>query len=204
MVVPTFTATKEQIQYAKNAVSQSLKLGFKNKMLSKQTDKKSIELMRFRGFLGELLFSAAYELEPPKNCYGLNGQDFGVDFCVNGYNVDIKTVGLNTLPTNAKNVNYSLALSMINAKKSKTNIYYFVAIAPYNDTFKAYFFGSTSREILQTKSIGTYYKAGQTITYGKNISTVKSDCLKLNISELQPTKISAYLAKMPNFELINL
>jgi hypothetical protein len=204
MVIPTFKATKEQITYALNTVQNSLNLGFKDNFAGKQTDKKSIELMRFRGFLGEVLFAAAYNLPVPKNCYGLNGQDFGSDFIIKGRNIDIKTVGLNRCPNFCESVNYTLPLSMINAPNKRTDYYFFIALVGSGTDYKAYFIGSLEAATIKQGRVGTKYKAGQMVRYGQIETELKSDCLKFNISQINEVKHPDKLNKMPLFECVNI
>lgn len=204
MVIPTFTATKEQVLYAQNTVQNSLNLGFKDNFAGKQTDKKSIEKMRFRGFLGEVLFSSAYGLPTPKNCYGLNGQDFGSDFIINGKNIDVKTVGLINCPKYCDKVNYTLPLSMINAPNKLTDYYFFIALVGSDTDYKAYFIGSLASATIKQGSIGRKYKAGQIVQYGKIATELKSDCLKFNISQINEVKHPDKLNRMPFFECVNI
>jgi hypothetical protein len=207
MYIAKFTATAEQIQYAHSALQRSLAAGYKDKFNGKQKDTALNTDLRFRGFLGEVLFADAYGLPRPKECFGIAGQDYGKDFVLGGCNFDVKTVKLKTTPTAARNVSFILPDSMIDAPKSVTEYYFFIAIIETSGGFDAYLCGSISAAKIKARTIGTAYKAGDKLHFGRgtaNDFVFHNDCLRLNIGEIVPVKITPKIEKLPNFAQVEI
>ena len=207
MYIAKFTATTAQIDYAKEALQRSLPAGYKDKFNGNQKDTALNTDLRYRGFLGEVLFADAYGLPRPKECFGIAGQDYGKDFVLGGCNFDVKTVKLKTAPTAARSVSFILPDSMIDAPKSVTEYYFFIAIVETSGGFDAYLCGSVSAEKIKKRTIGTAYKAGDKLHFGygaANDFVFHNDCLRLNIGEIVPVKITARIEKLPNFAQIEI
>ena len=204
--IPRFEVTNEQVQYAKNALQRSLD-SFDYSQYSHTRKLSQDDLYRFFcGFLGEVLFADVYRLPRPKDCYGLNGQDNGLDFILGSENCDVKTSFLRTFPTVATQLSFTLSLYAIDKISSLTTRYFFIKIIETQKGYFAYFVGSATKDEVKGRKIGSVYKKGEVMqTISKNgVSEiiVKNDIIRIDATQLMPTKITAGIMKMPNFELL--
>lgn len=204
--IPRFEVTNEQVQYAKNALQRSLD-SFDYSQYSHTRKLSQDDLYRFFcGFLGEVLFADVYRLPRPKECYGLNGQDNGLDFVLGGENCDVKTSFLRTFPTIATQLSFILSLYTIDKISSLTTRYFFIKIVETTKNYFAYFVGSATKQQIKERKIGNVYKKGEAMqTASKNGLSeivVKNDIMRIDATQLIPTKITSGLEKMPNFELV--
>ena len=209
MYFPKITATDEQVQYAKDAVTRSLKTNFNDYWNANNEQANAAKTWRFDGFLGEVLFADAYGLPRPTECYGLNGQDEGRDFVLNGANIDVKATSRRKPPYNAKSLSFMPSLRCIDNPNSLTNHYFFISLYEQDGIYTAWFAGSISRDMLQNRKVGKEYKAGEKIAFvgrdGINYSApLAKDCIRIDATELKPVKITPQLEKMNCFECIKL
>jgi hypothetical protein len=209
MYFPKITATSEQVQYAKEAVMRSLKTNFTDYWNANNEQANAAKTWRLDGFLGEVLFADAYGLPRPTECYGLNGQDEGRDFVVNGANVDVKTTTRRQKPYNAKSLSFMPTLRCIDKESSITDHYFFISLYEENGVYTAWFAGSISRDALKNRKVGKVYKAGEAIAFVgrdgiKYSPPVAKDCIRLDVTELKPVKITPQLEKMNCFECVKL
>jgi len=165
MYFAKITATPEQVHYALDAVTRALKANFTDYWQAQNEQANAAKSWRFDGFLGEVLFADAYGLPRPTECYGLNGQDGGRDFVVNGANVDVKATSRKRAPYNAKSLSFMPSLRCIDKADSTTQYYFFISLYEELGVYTAWFAGSISRDILQARKVGKVYKAGEKIRF---------------------------------------
>jgi hypothetical protein len=209
MYFPKITATPEQVKYALDAVTRSLQTNFNDYWKAQNEQANAAKTWRFDGFLGEVLFADAYGLPRPTECYGLNGQDGGRDFIVNGANVDAKATRRKREPYNAKSLSFMPSVRCIDKADSTTQYYFFISLYEELGVYTAWFAGSISRDILQARKAGKLYKAGERIAFeGRNGIThsqpIAKDCIRLDATELKPVKITPELEKMNCFQCVKL
>lgn len=197
--IPCFTATAEQIEYANAAIERSLNYKFSNYLEPHSQDGIIGKTWRFFGFLGEVLFADAYELSRPKESFGLNGQDEGIDFIINGYKVDVKTTQLRSVPTSAHQLSFKPNARVVG--KANTDYYFFISIHEANSVYTAYFAGGALSKAIREGHIGTAFKKGDKMPYNK---VREYDGIALNATEFTPIKITPILQRLPNFQIAKL
>jgi len=203
MYVPKFSITDEQVQYAKNALAKSLDIPFAN-YWDLEDGKSHTEKWRFYGFLGEVVFADAYKLPRPTHCYGLNGQDKGSDFVLNGAHIDIKTAPLKVAPKRAEYFTFMPSVRIIDKADSITDNYFFVGIYEENGVFTCYFAGSATAKDMKNRKVGKEHRKGEILNFATKSYTIQTDCIRLNATQIKPVKITELLTGLPNFEIYKL
>lgn len=203
--IPRFTITTEQVACATAALERSLN-SFDYKQAGMPIITAELKDKFFCGMLAEICFADVYSLVRPKECYGLHGQDKGVDFVLGGENYDVKASLRRANPTAASQLSYILPTCVIDKASSLTSRYFFITIVKSQNTYTAYFAGGAMRSEMQKRKIGTEYKKGDVMKVasknGISETPVKSGQIRFDATELMPIKITAGLMKMPNFELL--
>jgi len=201
MYIVKFDISDEQLEYAHAAVFRSQQQKFAN-YWEKEAEVQDEYKLRLCGFLGEVLFADVYGLARPAECYGLNGQDKGVDFVCNGANIDIKTVRLAQRPRRADYFNYMIPLRIIDKQDSSTDVYFCIGLLEDGATREfatAYFAGSAKAADLRARKVGRLVKAGEVLTFNTRKITMDKDVMRFNVGQISPVKITDKLQKMPNF-----
>lgn len=193
--IPKFSVTAEQVEYANAAIARSLNYKFSNYLEPHNQDGASGKTWRFFGFLGEVLFADAYGLPRPTESFGLNGQDEGIDFVINGYKIDVKTAQLRSVPTSAKNLSFEPNARVVG--KPSTDYYFFISIHEADGVYTAYFAGGAASKAICNGQIGTVFKKG-------DAKMRKYDGIALNATDFSPIKITPNLQKLPNFQIVKL
>lgn len=208
--------TDEQVEYANQIVDFSiLNHPVTDIFANDPNGKERQREFRFTGSLGEIVFADAYQLPRPTKAFGaIDGQDFGMDFCLSINNKDISfDVKSMSRKNNNFRENYVLNLPKYQMEKDMvfTDCYFCISIHKELNKYIASFIGYIEKDLVHAGKVGILYKAetrrikddGNSFvfhrdTYEVDFKDIKTPFLNENIENIKGFKKQKILPAIKN------
>lgn len=188
-----FSITPEQVAYARELVQYSID---NHTVWNSWTDASQTYRYRFAGTLCEVIFADAYGLQRPARAFGANdGQDYGEDFVLDGYTIDIKG-RVTEIP---QLYSFYINASQAERENTKTDYYYFMHCYPESAPAYCLLLGSVKCEDVRTCAKSVRRRKGETM--GNVIWD--NDVFDVSLSNLRAPRMPKNAPALPNIRIIN-
>lgn len=197
----SFELTKEQEEYVKQLVDYSIQ----NHTVPDIFDQMYQKEYRTTGTMGEVAFADLYKLPRPKRSFGaIDGQDMGKDFCLNGKNVDIKTMRRKS-ENFYENFVLNIPSSQLNKKGSLTDFYCCLSLMNKDGKWRVAIIGFIDKNKILSNETGEFYPKGTVRTKNDgNTFKFAEDTYEILFSEITPPIITDEMYALPGFKKLKL